>query len=243
VNVVAIVQARMTSTRLPGKILQEIGGQPMLARVVQRLRRAQKLSAVGVATSRRPEDEQTQALCAKLGVPCFRGSEEDVLDRFYLAAVESKAEAVVRITADCPLIDPAVVDEVIQAFLDHAPDYASNTIERMYPRGLDTEVVRMTALHRAWREAKEPFQRAHVTPFIYQHPELFRLFSVRGDADCSEYRWTVDTAEDLSFVREVYGRFAQRDDFAWQDVVALLRREPALLEINRGVRQKTLHEG
>jgi spore coat polysaccharide biosynthesis protein SpsF len=242
-NVVAVIQARMTSTRLPGKILQDIGGQPMLARVISRLRRSRLLNDVAVATSTRSEDEQTEALCSKLGVPCYRGSEDDVLDRFYLAAVDNEAEAVVRITADCPLIDPGVSDKVIQAFLDQQPDYASNTIERTYPRGLDTEVVTMQVLRSAWQEAREPFQRAHVTPFIYQHPERFRLLSVCGRADHSGLRWTVDTPADMDFVRAVYQRFGNRDDFEWLDVVALMEKEPALVEINRQVQQKPLREG
>ena len=242
-NIIAVIQARMTSARLPGKILQAISGVPMLECVVRRVRRCEPVKKVVVATSSRAEDDPTAALCRKIGVDCFRGDENDVLDRFYRAAAEHRSDVVVRITADCPLIDAGVSGKVIRAFLDQRPDYASNTLERTYPRGLDTEVMTMPALERAWREAREPYQRAHVTPYFYRDPARFRLLSVKGDADYSRYRWTVDTPEDMAFVRAVYARFPGRDDFSWSEAVALLEREPALVEINRQVSQKPLQEG
>jgi spore coat polysaccharide biosynthesis protein SpsF len=160
-NIVAVIQARMGSTRLPGKVLRDIGGKTMLARVVRRMQCAASLSQVVVATTTSPADKAIVAECERLGIPAFRGDEQDVLDRYYQAAQAHRADVVVRVTSDCPLIDPGVVDEVVRAFLDAEPDYASNTLERTYPRGLDTEVMTMAALARAWREAQEPYQHAH----------------------------------------------------------------------------------
>ncbi|HSJ53652.1 MAG TPA: glycosyltransferase family protein [Anaerolineae bacterium] len=242
-RVLAIVQARMGSTRLPGKVLEDVAGQSMLARVVRRVQRARQVDRVVVATSTSPADEAIVAECERLGVACFRGDERDVLDRFYRAAAHFRAPVIVRITADCPLIEPQVVDEVVAAFHAARPDYASNTLERSYPRGLDTEVMSLEALARAWAEAPEPYHWIHVTPYFYQNPEMFTLLSVRQARDDSQQRWTVDTAEDLAFVRQIYERLGSGGEFDWRDVLDLLDREPGLMGLNRDVRQKGLHEG
>lgn len=242
-KVVAIIQARLGSTRLPGKVLLDLAGEPMLARVVDRTRRAQTLDDVVVATTVQPADDVITHLCAERGWPCFRGSEEDVLDRYYRAAQAHQADVVVRITSDCPFIDPGVVDKVVSTFLDAKADYASNCLERTYPRGLDTEVMTRSALERAWRQATQHYQRVHVTPYLHQNPDLFRLLSVTNDRDYSHYRWTVDTPEDLAFIRTVYERLGNDDTVEWTDVLVLLEREPALTELNRAVQQKALHEG
>jgi spore coat polysaccharide biosynthesis protein SpsF len=242
-RVVAIIQARMGSTRLPGKVLKDIGGETMLARVVWRARRAKLLDEVVVATTNKSADGPIVSECTKLGVPIFRGDEQDVLDRYYLSAQANRAEAVVRVTSDCPLIDPEIIDDVVRAFLKEKPDYASNTLNHTYPRGLDTEVITMSSLERAWHESNKPYHRSHVTPYIYQNPDLFRLLSVKAEGDYSSHRWTVDTHEDLSFVRSVYGRFENQDTFSWHDVLRVLDREPELVEMNRYVRQKGLEEG
>lgn len=232
----------MGSSRLPGKVLQEIGGESMLAHAVHRTQRIHGIAEVVVATSDRQEDQAVAAECKRLNVQVFCGSENDVLDRFYKAASLYQAQAVLRITSDCPLLDPAVATQVIQAFCKERPDYASNTLVRTYPRGLDTEVMSMEALARAWREATDAYQRAHVTPYLYEHPELFRLLSVEGDPDYSHHRWTVDTAEDLAVVREVYARLGD-SSFFWREVLTLLEKEPQLAQVNRHVRQKMVHEG
>jgi spore coat polysaccharide biosynthesis protein SpsF len=239
VNVVAIIQARMGSTRLAGKVLKDLCGETVLARVVDRTRRATLLSEVVVATSVQAADDAIVQECRRLSVPCFRGNEADVLDRYYRAAEKFSAEAIVRITSDCPLIDPEVSSKTIRAFLEQHPDYASNVLERTYPRGLDTEVMTFAALERAWGDAHDPYQREHVTPFLYQHPERFRLVSVTGDRDYSQYRWTLDTMEDLEFVRAVYERCAEALDPTWQDVLRILEKEPDLAAINEHVKQKT----
>jgi spore coat polysaccharide biosynthesis protein SpsF len=241
-KVTAIIQARSGSTRLPGKVLAEIHGHPMLWHVVQRTGAAETVDEVVVATTTEPADDAIAAFCREHGVGCFRGSEEDVLDRYYRAACEHDAEAVVRITSDCPLIDPDIVDRTVRGFLEERPDYASNCVVRTYPRGLDTEVMTFGALDRAWREATKPYQRAHVTPYIYESEGRFRILSVTGDKDYSGYRWTVDTPEDLEFVRAVYSHFGNAR-FLWRDVVRLIEQKPELAEINRSVAQKALREG
>jgi spore coat polysaccharide biosynthesis protein SpsF len=242
-KIVAIIQARMGSTRLPGKVLMDLEGATVLARVLARAKRAVTINQVVVATSDLPADDVIIGECKRLAATVFRGDENDVLDRYYRAAQFSKADVVVRITADCPLLDPEVTDHTVSEFLDQRPDYASNALIRTYPRGLDTEVFTITALERAWREASERYQRAHVTPYIYQNPEQFRVLAVKGEQDYSGFRWTLDTPQDLEFLRAVYARFPGRDDFGWLDVRNLLEREPHLLELNRNVAQKALHEG
>ncbi|MFW6175182.1 MAG: cytidylyltransferase domain-containing protein [Acidobacteriota bacterium] len=239
---VAIVQARMGSTRLPGKVLAEIEGRPMLSRVLGRLGRARTLDAVVVATSTEPGDDPVAELGRELRVPVFRGSEEDVLDRYAGAARQLAADAVVRVTADCPLIDPQVVDRVVQRFRESGADYASNTLKRTYPQGLDVEVFRREALEQAAREAREPWERAHVTPYLYHHPERFALVSVTHDRDLSRHRWTVDTREDLKLVRALYRR--ADDPYAgWQELLRIAESDPSLRAINAGVVQKALEEG
>ncbi|MGA8761466.1 MAG: glycosyltransferase family protein, partial [Candidatus Sulfotelmatobacter sp.] len=240
-RVVAIIQARMGSTRLPGKVLADIHGQPMLERVIERARAAQGLDEIVVATSIEPADNAIATFCREHQCTCFRGSEMDVLDRYYQAAPEFGADTIVRITSDCPLIDPQIIEKTVRAFLKERPDYASNSLDRTYPRGLDTEVIARPALERAWRAARETYQRVHVTPYIYQNPGEFKILSVTGDTDHSAYRWTVDTSEDLEFVRAIYSHM-DSGLFSWHDVVTLLERQVELLEINRSVVQKALHE-
>lgn len=242
-KILLVIQARMGSTRLPGKVMQPIGGRSMLARVCRRASRASLVHKTIVATSTNGQDEPVVKECRRLGVECFRGNEEDVLDRFYQAARQHAADMVVRVTADCPLIDPELIDDVITAACFHEPDYASNIIERTYPRGLDTEVATAAALERAWREAPEPYHRVHVMPYFYQNPERFRLVSVTGQADFSRYRWTVDSPDDLALARAIYRRMACDDAFSWRDVIGLFEREPELAEMNRHVRQKQVVEG
>ncbi|NQT36569.1 MAG: glycosyltransferase family protein [Planctomycetes bacterium] len=248
VKIVAIVQARMGSTRLPGKALCELGRRTMLGQVVARVGRAGSLDEVVVATTDLAGDDPLARHCAALGVACFRGSAEDVLHRYWHAAREYQADVVVRVTADCPLIDPGVLDDVVRRFLAEGPDYAANVLDRTYPRGLDTEVFSVETLRRAHREAELPYQRTHVTPYVYEHPERFALLSVSGPSvsggeNPSHWRWTVDEAADLEFVRAVYAKMAPRDDFTWRDVCRLLAEEPQLAEINGHVRQKRLEEG
>ncbi len=242
-KIVAIIQARMGSTRLPGKVLMDLGGETVLARVVRRLRRAALIEEIVVATTSLTADHAIVRECEQLSVRVFRGEENDVLDRYYQAAQYIGAEGIVRITSDCPLIDPEITDNTIRAFLERRPDYASNTLQRTYPRGLDTEVMTRDALECAWRGARLSYQRAHVTPYIYENPDRFCVLPVKCDADYSRHRWTLDTPEDLAFLRAVYDRADNDHSVSWRDVLALLEREPELVELNRDVMQKALQEG
>jgi spore coat polysaccharide biosynthesis protein SpsF len=239
-KIVAIIQARMGSTRLPGKVLMDLGGETVLARVLGRLRRAIMIDEIVVATTDSAADDAIIRECQRLEVSYFRGSENDVLDRYYQAARMFAAEIVVRITSDCPVIDPDLVDETIGAFQAQYGDYCSNSFPRTYPRGLDTELFTMNALEQAWHHAYKPYEREHVTPYFYEHPELFRLVSHRGQVDHSQCRWTLDTEEDLELLRAIYARFGNKDDFRWREVTELLEREPELAELNSHVIQKTL---
>jgi spore coat polysaccharide biosynthesis protein SpsF len=242
-KVVAIIQARMGSTRLPGKVLRELGGRSVLSCVIHRVGQFRRIDDLLIATTVEEADHLVVREAEHCGADVFRGSENDVLDRYYQAARHVHADTVVRITSDCPLIDPEVSDFTIRQFMDNRPNYASNALERTYPRGLDTEVMTFEALELAWQAASEPYQRAHVTPYLYQNPDKFRLLSVKGETDYSGYRWTLDMPEDLEFLQEVYSRLGGPHDFTWRDVLRLLEREPGLAEKNRHIRQKSLHEG
>lgn len=243
-KVVAIIQARMASKRLPGKVLLDVAGEPMLVHVVERTRRARLLDEVVVATGEGSGDDPVAQLCQERGYACVRGSEADVLARYLKAARQHLADVVVRITADCPLMDPQVIDQVVEAFLGAEPpaDYASNRILRRYPVGLDVEVMSRAALERAGKEAHEPYQREHVTPYFYEQPGRFAVLSIEAPEDYGSLRWTVDTEADLRFVREVYARFPGRPHFGWRQVLDLLRAEPHLAAINAHVRQKHFRE-
>jgi spore coat polysaccharide biosynthesis protein SpsF len=244
---VAIIQARIGSSRLPGKVLMPLGGTSVLGCVVDRLRVSRRLDDVIVATSELSADDAVVSEARRLNVAVARGSADDVLARFFHAALEARADVVVRITSDCPLIDGAVVDEVIDAHAHgRCCDYASNTITRTYPRGLDTEVFSVRALERAHGEASLPYQREHVTPYFYQNPQTFRLCSYvdPSGADRSALRWTLDTAADYAFLEEVYARIAHETpcDVTTDRVIALLNDDPSLTAINADVRQKEFAE-
>jgi spore coat polysaccharide biosynthesis protein SpsF (cytidylyltransferase family) len=231
---VALIQARMTSIRLPGKVMAEVAGRPLLDHVVKRAQQARTLDLVVVATSDQPADDVVARFCAEADIPCFRGSEDDVLDRYYQAAKHYAADAIVRLTADCPLLDPAVIDKVVRAFQAGDYDYVSNVLPPTYPDGLDTEVFRWDALERAWREACFMSQREHVTSYICEQPTLFRLGNVEHDPDLSALRWTVDEPQDLEFVRRVYGYLGPVHFFGMAEILALLREHPELNGINAG---------
>jgi len=265
---VAIIQGRMASSRLPGKILADIAGQPMLSRVFTRTVRAKTLDEVIFATTTDSSDDPVAEYCDFAGISCTRGSLFDVLDRYYQTASQAKADVVVRITADCPVIDPDLIDDVVNTLISDRSsvnsgqfDFAANRLPppwgRTYPIGLDVEVCTFKVLKKAWKEAKEPQHREHAMPYFYEGVKLTRQsrtleigISPRGynvallhhTTDFGDYRWTVDTPEDLEFIREVYSRFNGRDDFSWKEVLDLIHDEPKLMEINAGVQHKTLKD-
>lgn len=245
-NTVAIIQARMGSTRLPGKVLRTLADRSVLAHVLARVGVAKRLDAIWVATTDRPADDPVVEECRRLGAPCFRGSEDDVLARYHGAAQAAQARVIVRVTSDCPLFDGVLLDEMLAVFQSaNQPqitvDYLSNVLERTYPRGLDAEIFTFAALARARREARQPHEREHVTPYFYQHPELFRLRSFAGNTDWSGHRWTLDTPEDWRFIEAVYAALYSPDRmFTTADVFDLLRRRPELTELNCAVNQKPL---
>jgi len=229
----SIIQARMESTRLPGKVLKDIYGKSMLARVVERALKAGTIDTVIVATTTQKEDNPIVEECKKLNIQVFRGSSEDVLDRYYQTAKKYGIDTVVRITSDCPLIDPEIIDMVVNRFIEAegACDYCTNVInmkERTFPRGLDVEVISFNTLEKMAFEIIEPEFREHVTVFIRKNPEEFRVLSVKNREDFSNHRWTVDRDEELTFVRSVYSHLGSEGDFTWRDVLSFLTEHPEL---------------
>lgn len=240
-RVVGIIQARMGSTRLPGKVLADLAGHPMLGVEVQRLRAARTLAELVVATSTGCRDDAVAALAAELSAPCFRGSDDDCLDRFHGAALEHEADVVVRLTGDNPFLDGAFVDWIVELFSASEPqaDYASSVLSGTFPLGLGVEVFFRDGLEAAWREAPAGPWREHVTPFFYKQPERFRILAPRAPRDLGHIRLTVDAAEDLTLARTVFDHFG-RIDFSWEEAVAEIERRPHWRAINRGVTQRAV---
>ena len=231
--VAVILQARMSSSRLPGKVLRPILGKPMLQRHLERVSRIRHRHRLIVATSSRKDDEAIAGLCLTLGVECYRGSLDDVLDRYYQAARRYNPEIIVRLTGDCPLADPEVIDRGLEFFLNHDFDYVSNSIDRTYPIGLDVEIFRFTCLEQAAEEAVLPSEREHVTPFIHKQTDRFKIGQFTDKVDRSQHRWTVDEPEDFEFVKAVYENlYPENPAFGTSDIFALLDRKPELTGIN-----------
>lgn len=238
-NTFIIVQARMGSTRLPGKVLMSLAGEPMLTRLVARLKRVKRADGLLVATTINPSDDSIARLCAKLGVVCYRGSEQDVLSRYAEAARLCGADVVVRITSDCPLIDPALIDQVIAVYEEGGCDYVSNMLPPTWPYGMAVEVFSAVALAQAHAEATLAAEREHVTPFLYWRPERYRLRNVASPNDLSHHRWTVDTPEDYTLVQKLYGHLMPTlPNFTQADVLTLLAEHPEWIAINQHIRQK-----
>lgn len=238
---VAIIQARMGSSRFPGKVMMPILKRPLLSYVIERLQRCTLCDDIVVATTKNPKDQTIIDFCRKEHVYFFVGDEKDVLDRYLEAAKNVGAEVIVRVTADCPLIDPKVVDQCIQTLLDHGPscDYVSNVIERTYPRGLDVEVFLMSCLEQVKRYAKSPEELEHVTTYILHHLDRFNIFSLTQPNNTSNYRLTVDTQEDFDLIKKIIELlYPIKENFTTEDVIKLLKEHPEWLEINAHVRQK-----
>lgn len=232
----AIIQARMGSTRLPGKVLKDIVGKPLIARVIDRTRAARGVDAVVVATTESPEDDAlVRWIDAKGGCPSFRGPMDDVLARYYLCAQFHEADIVVRVTADDPLKDPRIIERALQLLVDDSRlDYCSNTMRPTYPEGLDIEVFRFHALERAYREAQLPSDREHVTPYIWKNPGKFNVLNFAYSRDLSSWRWTVDKPEDILFMERVYRQFVDTPLVSFESVIEWLDDHPKIREINSG---------
>ena len=234
----------MSSTRLPGKVMKLVMGKTLLEHLIDRLKQVKSADEIIIATTTKAVDDIIVETADRLGVKVFRGSENDVLERYYLAAKQSGLDTVVRITSDCPVMDPKVVDQCVSFFFEKQPvDYISNCTKRSFPVGLDVEVFSFEALQRAFNEAKEWPEREHVAPYIYRHPEKFKLAFLECEEDMSGLRWTVDTKEDLELIQKIYEKLYPRDRmFGFKEMLELFKKEPELKKINEKVHQKKVGE-
>jgi len=245
-KVAAIIQARMASSRLPGKVLTLLGHQPALEWMIKRAGRAKLIDQVIVATTKDASDDAVEAFCVEKEVICVRGDMFDVLDRVYQAARQNDADVIVRLTGDCPFIDPGMLDDLIGVFLEVQPalDFAANRLpmERTIPIGLDAEVCSFEALEKTWQDTTEKHHREHVMPYFYENPDIFNILHLKHDPDYGQMRWTLDTEEDLVMLRKVAEHFDGKDDFSWLDVLELIEKKPEIQKINMGVRHKDYRE-
>lgn len=235
-SVIAIIQARISSTRLLGKVLKKIEGKTVLEHVATRVKAAKNIDDMVVATTVKEEDLEIVKLCAKLGISVFCGSENDVLDRYYQTARLFKANHIVRITADCPLIDPLVIDEVSELYFQKKADYASNTLPETFPDGLDTEIFSFKTLKIAWENAKLSSEREHVTPYIRKNPNIFKIVNLKCSINLNNKRWTIDEPIDLKFIKIIYKNLYFDDSlFGMKKILNFLKRHPKIEEINKNI--------
>ncbi|MCS6131034.1 acylneuraminate cytidylyltransferase [Clostridium botulinum] len=243
-KVVCIVQARMGSTRLPGKILKNICGKTILEHDIDRLKRVKNIDKIVIATTTLERDNAVVEEAKRLGVTYFRGSEEDVLSRYYYAAKENNADVIVRVTSDCPLIDSEITDKTIHFYLENCDkyDYVSNSLKRTYPRGLDTEVFSYKILTKTFSEATYKKDREHVTAYIWGNPNIFNLGCYENNIDYSHLRWTLDTSEDLELINRIYHYLYndKSNNFNMNDILKLYEKYPELRKINIDIKQKEL---
>ncbi len=242
-TVTAVIQARMGSSRLPGKVLRPLGGRPVLGWVVRAAEASKAVDEVVVATSTAPEDDEVVKACAEIGVSCVRGSEDDVLSRFLAALDVHPADAVVRLTSDCPLLDPAVIAQTVGAFRAGSGhmDYLSTTLVRCLPRGLDVEIASVAALRKVDKHA-QGYDRVHVTSALYNNPHRYRVAGLAFVPHSDDLRITLDTPEDAALLDALVEELGDRPP-AWRVLVALLRTNPELVALNASIQQKALHEG
>ena len=240
-KVVAIIQARMGSTRLPGKVMKKILGKPVILWDLDRVSISKLIDEIVIAIPYGKENGVIVDTIKEYNdkIIITKGSEDDVLDRYYQAAVQTNADVVVRITSDCPLIDPVVIDQVIKHFLDNDCDYCSNL---QYPNGLGAEVFSFNSLKKAHIAAKKDYEKEHVTAYIYENPSTFRLCNISNDINLTHLRWTLDTKEDFEFINAVYQKIhPKKQMFFMNDILELLSREPTLIDINKKIKQKQIH--
>jgi len=243
-NITAIIQARMTSTRLPGKVLKTVLGKPLLEYQIERVRRSTFIDDIVIATTTNDTDDPIVEFCKRIEMKYYRGSEEDVLSRYYETAVENHSDIIIRLTSDCPIIDTNVMDQVIQYYMEHQDqyDYVSNTLIRSYPRGMDTEVFSFKVLEQAYMNASKTYEREHVTPYIYQHPDQFRIKAIKHETDYSQHRWTVDTPEDFDLIKRIIEvLYPINPTFTMNDIIELLNENLDWVKINAHIEQKKLN--
>ena len=234
--IAGILQARSGSTRLPGKIFLEILNKPLIELQIERLKRSNNIDKLVIATTTNSKDDLVEMLADRLGVECYRGSEHDVLDRYYQAAIQVGADYVVRLTGDDTLTDPLLIDDMIDKLLSGNFDVVTNTVETTYPEGLDASVLTFASLKNAWKNASLASQREHVTTYIFDNRNEFNVFDYKQDSDYSELRWTVDYEQDFQFMKKVYEElYPKNKAFTTQDVLILLQENPELIEINSGI--------
>ena len=239
-KICVIIQARINSTRLPGKVLADISGKPMLLHIIERMGMV-KANEIILAIPNTKENDILEKFAKQNETKYFRGSEEDVLSRYFKTAKKNKCDVVVRITADCPLIDPGIIDKIVQEHFNSEADYTANVLKRTYPKGLDVEVLNFNALEKSFKEVKGRQYREHVTLYIREHPEKFKRAGVENKEDLSHFRWTVDEKEDLEFVREIYKRLYKKGKISlMEEIIRVLKKEPKLLEINKNIKRKKI---
>lgn len=235
-KILGIIQARVGSSRLPAKVLLPLAGKSVIEHVISRVRASERISDILVATSTSEDDKRIEDICKSLDVIVFRGSKDDVLDRFYRASQTVNPEHIVRITADCPMIDPQIIDEVIKTHLEEKADYTTNTLVPMYPDGEDVEVIKTSVLNEAWKKATLLSEREHVTPYIRKHADRFKLVNVAYQKDLTDKRWTLDEPQDYEFLKAVFDSlYAHNNLFGMEEVLEFLRKTPLLESINKNI--------
>ncbi len=242
-RVVCTIEARMRSSRLPGKVLLPVLGRPLLSLMIERLQRCRNVDAIWVATTDHTDDAAIDDLARGMGVGCFRGSEQDVMDRVLQTACQAEADVIVETTGDCPLIDPEIVDRVVATFLKNDVDYCANVVERTYPRGMDVEVFRVSELKKIARLTTDPTDREHVSTYFYTHRDQYKLLNVPSDlpAEAVDVRLTVDTKEDLELITRVYETlYPHNRAFLLKDILRLFHQHPEWANINRNVKHKSV---
>lgn len=242
-KIIAIIQARMGSTRLPGKVLKKVKDKPLLEYQLERIQQSQLINEIVIATTQNEKDRKIIEFCNARDIYVFQGSEDNVLERYFQVAKEYDADVIVRLTSDCPLIDSELIDEVIRLYLNSEEnvDYASNTLVRSYPRGLDIEVFSFKSLEQAYKQAVLKNEKEHVTPYIYNHPKTFKLVNMESLVDFSYHRWTVDTEEDFELIRRIIEvTYPHTKDVKWKDIIQIMELNPSWYKINAHIEQKKL---
>ncbi len=244
-NIVIIVQARMGSTRLPGKVLKKVMNKTLLEYLLERLQRVERSNEVCVATTVEPQDQPILDICSQMSIRSFRGSENDVLERYFLAAQEMQADIIVRVTADCPVIDPVEIDKLIEYYLENSDryDYISSSLKRSYPLGMEAEIFSFEVLKKAHENAKSKFEREHVTPYLHRQPDLFCLKNFSYKENQKEHRWTVDTPEDFEVITKIIeSLYPVKPEFSIEDILNLFQENPQWKKINSYVVQNAVSE-